>query len=89
VEEKVKRLEKDVDDLQQELSEVKKDIIDIRTQQQVQQFQIENIEKKLDKIEGNTTWLLRIVIGAIVLYTLQFFWENTPEVSTLILQLLN
>lgn len=26
----------------------------------------EHVEKKIDKIDANTTWLLRIVIGAIV-----------------------
>lgn len=28
---------------------------------------IEHIEKKLDKIESNTTWILRLIMGAIVM----------------------
>ncbi|WP_085523843.1 hemolysin XhlA family protein [Tuberibacillus sp. Marseille-P3662] len=27
---------------------------------------VENVQKKLDKIDNNTTWLLRIVIGSLI-----------------------
>lgn len=80
-----------VDDLTQEVHLLKTELVTLRselhgvkTEQQVQKVQIANIEKKLDKIEGNTTWLLRIVIGAIILYILQSIFEKTQVASGLI-----
>lgn len=28
---------------------------------------VDNVEKKLDKIDSNTTWILRIIVGSILL----------------------
>jgi uncharacterized membrane protein len=39
----------------------------LETRVAVAENNIDTINKKLDKIESNTTWLLRIVIGAIIL----------------------
>lgn len=32
----------------------------------VAETNIDNVKEKIDKIDSNTTWLLRIVVGAIV-----------------------
>jgi len=33
----------------------------------------DHLEQKLDKIESNTTWILRLIIGAIIMAVLGFF----------------
>jgi uncharacterized protein YlxW (UPF0749 family) len=42
---------------------------------------VKHINMKLDKIDQNTTWLLRIVIGAVILAILGFF-ITTDKPST-------
>lgn len=37
---------------------------------------IDTINRKLDKIESNTTWVLRLVIGAIILAIVGFLISN-------------
>lgn len=74
---RVNELSTEVGQLRTELNNLRSELGNVKTEQQVQKVQIMNIEKKLDKIEGNTTWLLRIVIGAIVLYILQTIFEKT------------
>lgn len=74
---KIEHLSTEVNSLKSEVRALETELARVVTEQQVQKVQIANIEKKLDKIEGNTTWLLRIVIGAIILYILQNIFEKT------------
>lgn len=37
---------------------------------------IDTINRKLDKIDNNTTWLLRLVIGAIIMAVIGFVLSN-------------
>ncbi|MGG3523077.1 hemolysin XhlA family protein [Bacillus pseudomycoides] len=67
-------------DLKQEIQQIRSDQKDIKSEQKVMQQDIRNLEsrtlgnekdiininKQLDKISANTTWILRIIIGAIV-----------------------
>ncbi|MEN1938983.1 hemolysin XhlA family protein [Paenibacillus sp. 102] len=67
-------------DLKQEIQQIKSDQKDIKSEQKAIQQDIRNLEsrtlgnekdivninKQLDKISSNTTWILRIIIGAIV-----------------------
>ena len=47
-------------------SEVDKRLNEIERKQAIHDTKIDAIEKKMDKIEGNTTWILRIVVTAVV-----------------------
>lgn len=51
-------------------------VTNLETRVAVAENNIENINKKLDKIDNNTTWLLRIVIGAIILAVLGFIIQS-------------
>ncbi|EOP46690.1 hemolysin XhlA family protein [Bacillus cereus] len=60
-------------DLKQEIQQIKsdqkdmqRDIRNLETRTTVNEKDIVNITKLLDKIGANTTWILRIIIGAIV-----------------------
>ncbi|WJE24549.1 hemolysin XhlA family protein [Bacillus cereus] len=63
----------EIQDLKQEIHQIKseqkdmqRDIRDLETRTTVNEKDIVNITKLLDKIGANTTWILRIIIGAIV-----------------------
>lgn len=48
---------------------------ELSTRLSVAETQIKGIYKKIDKIEENTTWILRIIIGAVILGILGFFYN--------------
>ncbi|MEX0418138.1 hemolysin XhlA family protein [Bacillus sp. C30] len=63
----------EIQDLKQEIHQIKsdqkdmqRDIRNLETRTTVNEKDIVNINKLLDKISANTTWILRIIIGAIV-----------------------
>ncbi|MCQ6530601.1 hemolysin XhlA family protein [Bacillus mycoides] len=63
----------EMQDLKQEIHQIKsdqkdmqRDIRNLETRTTVNEKDIANINKLLDKIGANTTWILRIIIGAIV-----------------------
>ncbi|PGC18514.1 hypothetical protein COM08_15085 [Bacillus wiedmannii] len=63
----------EIQDLKQEILQIKsdqkdmqRDIRGLETRTTVNEKDIVNINKLLDKISANTTWILRIIIGAIV-----------------------
>ncbi|MFB5249632.1 hemolysin XhlA family protein [Bacillus mycoides] len=62
----------EIQDLKQEIQQIKldqkdmqRDIRNIETRTTVNEKDIVNINKQLEKISANTTWILRIIIGAI------------------------
>lgn len=58
--------------VEEKVSALEVRIAALETRISVAEVNIEHINRKLDKIENNTTWLLRLVIGAIVLAVLGF-----------------
>ncbi|PFR72928.1 hypothetical protein CN936_25505 [Bacillus cereus] len=63
----------EIQDLKQEIIQIKsdqkdmqRDIRNLETRTTVNEKDIVNINKQLEKISANTTWILRIIIGAIV-----------------------
>ena len=63
----------EIQDLKQEIQQIKsdqkdmqRDIRNLETRTTVNEKDIVNINKLLDKISANTTWILRIIIGAIL-----------------------
>jgi uncharacterized membrane protein len=57
---------------EERLSYVEMKVATLETRLAVAENNIQNINEKLNKIESNTTWLLRIIIGAIILAVLGF-----------------
>ncbi|MBJ8054696.1 MULTISPECIES: hemolysin XhlA family protein [Bacillus] len=62
----------EIQDLKQEIQQIKSDQKDMQhdirkleTRTTVNEKDIVNINKQLEKISANTTWILRIIIGAI------------------------
>ncbi|OUB70564.1 MULTISPECIES: hemolysin XhlA family protein [Bacillus cereus group] len=56
-----------IDSLKAEQKEIMRDIRNLETRTTINEKDISTINKQLEKISLNTTWILRIVISAIVM----------------------
>lgn len=65
-------LEKRVDKIEQEVKEGRLDIIGILTRLAVAESNISDIKEDLSSIKQNTTWIIRLIMGAIILAVLGF-----------------
>ncbi|GGE64569.1 hemolysin XhlA family protein [Priestia taiwanensis] len=59
-------LHRKVDDLRIEQKEIMRDIRNLETRTTINEKDISTINKQLEKISTNTTWILRIILGVIV-----------------------
>lgn len=59
-----------IDSLKAEQKEIMRDIRNLETRTTINEKDIATINKQLEKISLNTTWILRIVISAIVMAVL-------------------
>ncbi|EOO19715.1 hemolysin XhlA family protein [Bacillus cereus] len=59
-----------IDRLKSEQKEIMRDIRNLETRTTINEKDISTINKQLEKISTNTTWILRIVISAIVMAVL-------------------
>ncbi|HHT7228460.1 TPA: hemolysin XhlA family protein [Bacillus cereus] len=56
-----------LDNLKMEQKEIMRDIRNLETRTTINEKDISTINKQLEKININTTWILRIVISAIIM----------------------
>ena len=56
-----------IDSLKTEQKEIMRDIRNLETRTTINEKDISTINQQLEKISMNTTWILRIVIGAVVM----------------------
>ncbi|MEB8957021.1 hemolysin XhlA family protein [Bacillus cereus] len=56
-----------IDSLKAEQKEIMRDIRNLETRTTINEKDIATINKQLEKISINTTWILRIVVSAIVM----------------------
>lgn len=70
-------------DVKSDIQEVKQDIKDIRIEMKRLEMRttgnekdIININKQLDKISANTTWILRLIVGGIIGAILTFLFKG-------------
>ncbi|CAI8805637.1 hemolysin XhlA family protein [Bacillus pseudomycoides] len=61
---------KKMDSLKTEQKEIMRDIRNLETRTIINEKDISTINRQLEKISMNTTWILRIVISAIVMAVL-------------------
>ncbi|MED2776663.1 hemolysin XhlA family protein [Bacillus thuringiensis] len=59
-----------IDRLKSEQKEIMRDLRNLETRTTINEKDIITINKQLEKISTNTTWILRIVISAIVMAVL-------------------
>lgn len=53
-----------------EFDTLKAQVSKLDTRMSVAERDIQDINKKLDKIDNNTTWILRLIIGALIMSVL-------------------
>ncbi|EEM15771.1 hypothetical protein COL32_09555 [Bacillus pseudomycoides] len=73
MDERCERMEdvyKKIDSLKTEQKEIMRDIRNLETRTTINEKDISTINRQLEKISMNTTWILRIVISAIVMAVL-------------------
>ncbi|UQD53855.1 hemolysin activation protein [Bacillus methanolicus] len=63
------RLEHRIEKLESEVSEIK-------TRQAVHESKIDKIENKIEKIESNTSWTVRLILGAVILAALNLLLKG-------------
>ncbi|KAA0742671.1 hypothetical protein DN389_24105 [Bacillus sp. AY3-1] len=59
-----------IDNLKAEQKEIMRDIRNLETRTTINEKDIATINKQLEKISMNTTWILRIIISAITMSVL-------------------
>ncbi|PEF23103.1 hemolysin XhlA family protein [Bacillus pseudomycoides] len=59
-------LKQEIQQIKSDQKDMQRDIRSLETRTTVNEKDIVNINKQLEKISANTTWILRIIIGAIV-----------------------
>ncbi|MCH4566029.1 hypothetical protein P4T37_23240 [Bacillus mobilis] len=59
-----------IDSLKAEQKEIMRDIRNLETRTTINEKDIATINKQLEKISTNTTWILRIIISAITMSVL-------------------
>ncbi|PFD95523.1 hypothetical protein COE15_21380 [Bacillus cereus] len=59
-------LKQEIQQIKSDQKDIKEDIRHLENRTLGNEKDIVNINKQLDKISANTTWILRIIIGAIV-----------------------
>lgn len=63
--EELNNLRQEIQQIKEEQKDMKEDIRHLENRTLGNEKDIININKQLDKISANTTWILRIIIGAI------------------------
>lgn len=58
-----------------EVKELEQRYYDLDKRVGIVETKVEGMEKKLDKIDNNTTWILRTIIGSIVGGILLYFFN--------------
>lgn len=58
--------DKDITQMKQDIKLLEKDVADLKNKTSVHEEQIKAINKTLDSINDNTTWIKRALIGAII-----------------------
>ncbi|MDM5155834.1 hemolysin XhlA family protein [Bacillus sp. DX1.1] len=59
-------LKQEIQQIKSEQKDMREDIQNLKTRTTVNEKDIVSINKQLEKISANTTWILRIIIGSIV-----------------------
>ncbi|MGR5897563.1 hemolysin XhlA family protein [Bacillus cereus] len=65
-----------LENLKMEQKEIMRDIRNLETRTTINEKDISTINNQLEKISMNTTWILRIVISAIIMATLGLILNN-------------
>ncbi len=66
----------DVQEIKQEIKEIRLEVKSLEIRTTGNEKDIININKQLDKISANTTWILRLIVGGIIGAALTFLMKG-------------
>ncbi|ELK47174.1 hemolysin XhlA [Halobacillus sp. BAB-2008] len=66
-----------------EFSKLDEKVDQLQNEQTQTKQRVAHVEGKLDKIENNTTWILRLILGAIIAGILGLLFKSPEAVITL------
>jgi predicted nucleic acid-binding Zn-ribbon protein len=69
---RITRLEKDIEENKRDIAQNRGDIVDLKTRLAIAENNIRDIKGELTTIKSNTTWIIRLIIGAIALAVIGF-----------------
>ncbi|MDZ5609863.1 hemolysin XhlA family protein [Bacillus pseudomycoides] len=74
--EELSNLKQEIQQIKAEQKDMKEDIRHLENRTLGNEKDIININKQLDKISANTTWILRLIVGGIIGAALTFFLKG-------------
>lgn len=72
----LQEIRSDVQEIKQEIKEIRLEVKSLEMRTTGNEKDIININKQLDKISANTTWILRLIVGGIVGGILTFLMKG-------------
>ena len=69
----LQEVQSNVQEIRQDIKDIRLEIRSLEMRTTGNEKDIININKQLDKISANTTWILRLIIGGIIGVALTFF----------------
>ncbi len=72
----LQEIRSDVQEIKQEIKEIRLEVKSLEMRTTGNEKDIDNINKQLDKISANTTWILRLIVGGIVGGILTFLMKG-------------
>lgn len=69
-------MEHRVNKLEQEMTDTKHDLMDIKTRLAVAESNIKDIKEDLSSIKNNTSWIIKLIVGAIIMAILGFISQG-------------
>lgn len=62
--------------MEQRIEKLESDFIEMKTRLAVHESKIDKIENKIEKIESNTSWTVRLILGAVILAALNLLLKG-------------
>ncbi|PFV35618.1 hypothetical protein COL00_30840 [Bacillus cereus] len=72
----LKEVRSDVQEIKQDIKDIRLEIKSLEMRTTGNEKDIININKQLDKISANTTWILRLIVGGLIGAALTFFLKD-------------
>ena len=72
----LKEVRSDVQEIKQDIKDIRLEIKSLEMRTTGNESDIININKQLDKISANTTWILRLIVGGLIGAALTFFLKG-------------
>lgn len=62
--------------MEPEIAKIKEDVAELKTRMAVAESSIKDIKEDLSSIKSNTTWIIRLIVGAIILAFIGFAMQG-------------